>query len=238
MKVPALLVAAAVAVLAAPAGRAADECDGLMACISVPGPWVAVPAPSRATPYPATRWQLRCPEGIVAGLDARLSDRALDMEFSGLLGSPVNPGITTTNAVVFTGTYTGRGRTATSFRPYIGCIRGGGGGRTPTRHIATASPDAFRPGKPTILRVRTVRLVPGSLTRTAHGCRVGERLVAASHAVGLFTREPPPARQLAAARVTRAVRAGRILVAASRQGIGRGINVALQIHALCTQRPQ
>jgi hypothetical protein len=235
-----LLAVAGAAALAAPAGKAADECNGLMACISVPGPWVAIPAPASSQPYPSTRWQLRCPEGIVAGLDARLSDRAIDMEFSGLLGSPVNPGITTTNAVVFTGTYTGRRRSPTSYRPYIGCIRGGGGSRTPTRYVPTAtrSSDAFRPGKPTILRVRNVRLAPGALARTEHRCRTGERLVRVTHAVGLFTRQPPSAAQLASIRVTRAVRAGRILVAASRQGIPRGTNVVLQIQALCTVGPQ
>ncbi|MFN2467921.1 MAG: hypothetical protein ABR521_07325 [Gaiellaceae bacterium] len=221
----ALAVTAAVA-LAAPAGRAADECRGLMACISVPGPWVVVPASTRAA-----KWQLRCPRGIVAGLDARLDDRELDIDFDGLLGSPVNPGITTRDAVLFSGRYTGRERRPKTFRPFIGCVVGGGGARTPTRAAA------FRPGQPTVLRVRTLRLAPGSLTRASHRCRRGERLLGVSHAAGLFTRRPPAARELALVRVTRAVRGGVILVAASRQGIPRGTNVAVQVHAVCARGP-
>jgi hypothetical protein len=216
---------AALAALAAPAARSADECRGLMACISVPGPWVAIPAATSGVPYPATRWQLKCPEGTVAGLDARLSDRAIDIDFSGLLGSPVNPGITTRDRVVFTGVYTGTQRTPTSYKPFIGCVRGGGG-RTPT---------VFRPGQPTVLRVKTVRLRSGSLVRDSHGCRPGERLLGSWRAVGFFTAQPPRASQLAAVRTASTVSNGRILFSASRQGVASGTNVVLQVQALCSQ---
>lgn len=225
------LAVTAVVALAAPASQAADECRGLMACISVPGPWVAIPAPARGRPSALARWQLRCPEGIVAGLDARVSDRAVDVGFVGLLGSPVNPGITTRDSVVFTGTYAGLRPIATSFRPFLGCIRGGGGGRTPTRA------QAFRPGQPLSFRTRTLRLRGGSLTRGTHRCRPGERLLEASHAAGFFTPEPPPAAQLALVRVTRAVRRNTIFVAASRQGVRRGVTVVVQIQALCARSP-
>jgi hypothetical protein len=235
--VRALLVAAASliaagAALATPSGRAADECRGLMICIPVKGPWVAISAATRARPFPSARWQLKCPEGVVAGLDARLSDRAIDVDFSGLTGSPVNPGITTTNAAVFTGTYTGRERKATSFRPFIGCVPGGGGGRIPT------SLKAFKPGRPTVIRARTLRVMPGTLLRATHACRRGEQLVRSSHAVGLYSgEEPPTPTQLAGVRVTLAVRDGQILVAASRQGLTRRIGVAVQVLATCTRGP-
>jgi hypothetical protein len=235
--VRALLVAAAslIAVgtaLATPSGPAADECRGLMICIPVKGPWVAISAATRARPFPSARWQLKCPEGVVAGLDARLSDRAIDVDFSGLTGSPVNPGITTTNAAVFTGTYTGRERKATSFRPFIGCVPGGGGGRIPT------SLKAFKPGRPTVIRARTLRVMPGTLLRATHACRRGEQLVRSSHAVGLYSgEEPPTPSQLAGVRVTLAVRDGQILVAASRQGLTRRIGVAVQVLATCTRGP-
>jgi hypothetical protein len=235
--VRALLVAAASliaagAALATPSGRAADECRGLMICIPVKGPWVAISAATRARPFPSARWQLKCPEGVVAGLDARLSDRAIDVDFSGLTGSPVNPGITTTNAAVFTGTYTGRERKATSFRPFIGCVPGGGGGRIPT------SLKAFKPGRPTVIRARTLRVMPGTLLRATHACRRGEQLVRSSHAVGLYSgEEPPTPSQLAGVRVTLAVRDGQILVAASRQGLTRRIGVAVQVLATCTRGP-
>lgn len=233
----ALLVAAASliaagAALATTSSRAADECRGLMICIPVRGPWVAISAATREQQYPSARWQLKCPEGIVAGLDARLSDRAIDVDFSGLTGSPVNPGITTTNAAVFTGTYTGRERKATSFRPFIGCVPGGGGGRIPT------SLKAFKPGRPTVIRARTLRVKPGTLLRATHACRRGEQLVRSSHAVGLYSgEEPPTPSQLAGVRVTLAVRDGQILVAASRQGLTRRIGVAVQVLATCTKGP-
>jgi hypothetical protein len=230
--VAAVALATAGAALAAPAGRTADECAGLMICIPVKGPWVAISAASRAQAYPSARWQLRCPEGVVGGLDVRLSDRAIDVDFSGLTGSPVNPGITTTNVAVFTGTYTGRERTATSFRPFIGCIPGGGGGRVPT------SLTAFKPGRPTVIRARTLRVVPGTLLRASHSCRRGEQLVRSSHAVGFYSgEEPPAASQLARVRVTVAVRDGQILVAASRQGLTRRMRVDVQVLATCTRRP-
>ena len=92
-----LATAAALAVLAAPSAQAADECRGLSVCIPVAGPWVVIPATTSPDDrYPQRSWRMKCPEGsIVAGVDARLTNRAVDMSFSGLLGSPVNPGITT-----------------------------------------------------------------------------------------------------------------------------------------------
>lgn len=219
------LAIATLAALAAPSARSADECRGLMACISVPGPWVAIAGPTDAAPYPATRWQLRCPEGTVAGLDARLSDRAIEIDFSGLLGSPVNPGITTRDRVVFTGTYTGTARAATSYKPFIGCVAGGGR-RTPT---------VFRPGEPTILRVKNVMLRAGTLVRSSHGCSAGERLLASWRSVGFFTAQPPQASQLAQVRTASTVSGGRILFSASRQGVARAANVVLQVQALCTR---
>ena len=92
--------------VAAPAGGA-DECEGLMVCVSVPGPWVVVPTGS-SVPRPKVEYQLTCPRGyIVGGLDARLSHRAIDVGFLGRLGSPVNPGISTRRSVVFVASYVG-----------------------------------------------------------------------------------------------------------------------------------
>ena len=93
--------------VAAPAGGA-NECDGLMVCVPVAGPWVVVPA-STGAPRERVEFQLTCPRGyVVGGLDARLSVRAIDVGFIGTLGSPVNPGITTSRSAVFLGTYVGR----------------------------------------------------------------------------------------------------------------------------------
>ena len=110
-----LLVAlVAAAALAAPAGAQApqtNECRGLMVCVPVPGPWVTVPA--RGAP-PIVRYQLACPgEGrIVGGLDALISSEAVAVSFDAKIGSPVNPGISTTSAAVFTAVDTGTRRGA------------------------------------------------------------------------------------------------------------------------------
>src|SRR5262249_35831971 len=158
--------AAAAAVVAAPAG-ASNECRGLQVCISVAGPWVAVPAPARGAPYPSSTWLVRCPgEGLIAaGTDAVVSDRDLEVTFLARLGSPVNPGVTTRQDVVFTGIYTGTRRSRTSFKPLVGCIPTSGGGRETTVYRAQPS---FPAGEPTRFRERTVAVLPGRVQTAVH----------------------------------------------------------------------
>ena len=183
-----LLVAVALAAAAAAAApaHATSECRGFMICVPIAGPWVVVPT-SGGVPRPQVEFQLTCPRGyIVGGLDAELSDRGIDVAFGGALGSPVNPGITTSRSAVFVGTHVAGGARAPTFRPHIGCIPAqGGGGRIPT-----ASHAVFPPGKPTERRVRTVRVQPGSVG-VAVRCAAGERLVGGSHAVGFYGPRPP-----------------------------------------------
>ena len=118
MKRAAIVAGTVAAVLAgtaaAPAG-AADECNGLRVCLPVSGPWVAVA-------QGGAEYELRCPRQgyIVAGTDARLASRDIDVSFRGETGSPVAPGVTTRAAVLFRAISTGT--TPTSFRPFIGCI--------------------------------------------------------------------------------------------------------------------
>ena len=91
------------------AARAANECRGLQACLPgrrAPG------SRSRRRRAAAPRtvvWEMRCPlRGyIVAGIDARVSDRAIDVSIRGENGAPVSPGVTTGREVVFTAVYTG-----------------------------------------------------------------------------------------------------------------------------------
>ena len=118
LAVVAVAVAAGVGV---GAGRAADECRGLQVCLPVPGPWVAIPPSEGGGPAVAV-WELRCPlKGyIVAGIDARVSDRSIDVSFRGENGAPVSPGVTTGREVLFTAVYTGTGRQTTSFQPFVG----------------------------------------------------------------------------------------------------------------------
>lgn len=221
-----LVVLAGALAVASPAGGA-NECDGLMVCIPVEGPWVVVPT-SGALPRPQVEYQLTCPRGyVVGGLDARLSDRAVDVAFLGTLGSPVNPGISTSRSVVFVATYVGASARAPTFKPFIGCMpAAGGGSRVPT------SATAFRPGKPTIRRVRTVRVRPGETTVTQR-CVSSERLVGASHALAFATRTPPSVSLVGGLSSSQSVRGREVVVQVRADAELAGVRAVVQVHAVC-----
>jgi hypothetical protein len=226
-RIAVVLSVAALALGAGSGAGAANECDGLMVCVPVSGPWVVVPA-SGGSNRASAEWQLTCPRGHVAGgLDARLSDRAIDVSFLGLLGSPVTPGVSTARSVVFRAAYAGTSRRAPTFRPFVGCIPAtGGGGRVPT------SATAFRPGKPTTRRVNTVRVRPGA-SIAAQACSARERLVGASHAFGFGTRTPPGASLVAGVSGTQSVQGNRVVVRIRADAELGGTRAFVQVHAIC-----
>ena len=118
-------------------------------------------------------WELRCPlRGyIVAGVDARVSDRAIDVSIRGENGAPVSPGVTTGAAVVFTAVYTGGAARPTSFQPFIGCIpTSGGGARGET---ALRRPAAYVPAAAIDRRVFRTRLVSGASVKVVAGAPPG-----------------------------------------------------------------
>jgi hypothetical protein len=217
----------ALAVTASAGG--ANECDGLMVCVSVPGPWVVVPTSSE-TPRPEVQYHLSCPRGyIVGGLDAELSVRAIDVNFLAKLGSPVNPGISTERAAIFVASYVGAAARGPTFRPYLGCIPAAGGGiRIPT--AATV----FRPGRPTIRRVRNVRVRSGSAT-VSQGCRGRERLVGAAHAFAFHTRRPPSASLVSGVSGERTIRDGRVVVSVRGDAELGGVRAVVQVQAICVR---
>ena len=214
--------------LAAPAGSA-NECDGLLVCIPIAGPWVVVPT-ATGTARPQASWQLTCPRRhIVGGLDAELSQRAIDVSFLGRLGSPVNPGITTSRSVTFLGAYVGTSPRAPTFKPYVGCMPAqGGGSRVPT--AATA----FEPGTPTTFRVKTTRVRPGSAS-VSSSCRAGERVVGASHAFGFFTRTPPGASLVSSVRGEQSVRDKSVVVSVRGDAELGGVRAVVQVQAVCAR---
>jgi hypothetical protein len=236
-----LLALAACAGFAPAHAAAGTECDGLIVCIPVKGPWVQVKG--GAVP---TYFQLSCPGRgqTIGGLDA---DRAgpLELSFLGTLGGPVSPGITTSRSAVFVArTYRG----LASFRPLLGCIpaQGGGGGRSrtvfkplprPTRSLAAAAP-----GQPVvealIRRVRTFRIPDRQTFRATHGCLRGERLLAQSHAIAFRSERPISLSALGAVRGTSRASNGRVVVNV-RSGNARpvGMRVDVQVHAICIRRP-
>jgi hypothetical protein len=228
-------VAAAVLLGGAGEARAADECRGLQVCLPVPGPWVAVPAPARGG-ISTVVWEMRCPlRGyIVAGIDARVSDRAIDVSFRGENGAPVSPGVTTGREVVFTAVYTGGVARATSFQPFIGCVPTSGGGARGETAVKRAA--AFPPVKPIDRRVVRKRLVSGASTRVTGRCPAGARLLGAQHAFGFHIADEPGSTLLTAVRTRQSVAAGRVDVVASVQpSVPQRLPVELQVHALCTR---
>jgi hypothetical protein len=223
------LAVGALALVGTPAASAAThECDGLMVCVPIAGPWVVVP--TSGTPRPHVEYQLDCPRGyVVGGLDAELSNRAIDVSFAGGLGSPVNPGITTTRSAVFIATYAGPpGAPAATVRPRIGCIpASGGGGRVPTSVSAV-----YPPGHPAIRRVRSLAIRPGA-ARVTQACASGERLLAASHAIGFYTQSPPGNALVAAVRTRQTVAGTRVAVSVRAGKAVSRVRAEVQVSAVC-----
>jgi len=215
--------------------RAANECKGLQVCLPVEGPWVAIPAPVRGG-VSSVVWQMRCPlRGyVVAGIDARVSDRSIDVSIRGENGSPVSPGVTTGSAVVFTAVYTGGAPHASSFQPFVGCIPTSGGGGRGETSVKRAS--AFAPSKPVDRRVLRRRLVSGGAVRVVGRCPAGTRLLGAEHAYAFHTNAEPGATLLTAVRVRRSV-SGRSVTAVATVSplLPQSLPVELQLHVLCTR---
>jgi hypothetical protein len=195
----------------------------------VHGPWVVVPV-RLGTQRPAVQFQLSCPRGfVVGGLDAELSDRAIDLDFSALLGSPVGPGTSTSRSVVFRGVYTGASVRTPVFRPHIGCIPAAGGGSGP---VPFRKPEAFAPGQPTIRRVRTVRIGAGTVHAVA-ACAASERLISGWHAVGFYTTAAPSAALIRSVSSVQSVHGDRIDARARGSAAVRGVRAELQAGVVC-----
>ena len=228
-----LLAVVAVAGFGPSSASAGTECDGLIVCIPVQGPWVQVPGGGAPT-YD----QLSCPGRgqVIGGLDA---DRAgpLELSFLGTLGGPVGPGVTTSRSAVFVARTT---RSLASFRPLLGCIpTSGGGGRErtsyePKRKLMAAAPVV----EATIRRVKNVRLEDQQRERVTHACLAGERLLAFSSAIAFRSNRPLALSALGSVRATTR-RAGDRILADVRSGITRPerMRVELQIHAVCGRGP-
>jgi len=190
----AVLVAAVVALacVAAPSAGATNECRGLQVCVPVIGPWVV----ADATPV---SFQLSCPaKFVVAGLDAELSRRGVDVTFRGALGSPVNPGITTSRAAEFLARLLVGGAPAT-FRPHIGCVPAAGSGER--------FPTVMRPAPPLAPAAVQLAVRPGT-HRYVERCAAGKRLTGASHSIGFYTATPPSAALVRSIAVTQSVSGG------------------------------
>lgn len=218
MKVIVLVAAlVAAATVATPAG-ATRECHGFPVCVPVAGPWILAGQTE-------VQFQLACPKRmVVAGLDAELSERGIDVVFRGALGAPVNPGITTSSAAVFLGRVVrGSGR-APSFRPHIGCVPASGTGqRVPT---------AYAPPSPQSPLSFDVPVLPGT-HRFVGACRTNQHLAAATHAIGFYGAAPPTPALASSVTVTQKIEAGKVFVLVHGAPEIRSIHAIVQVDLVC-----
>jgi hypothetical protein len=103
-----------------------------------------------------------------------------------------------------------------------------GGGRIPT------ALRIVKPGQPTVRRVKSFRVRPGTKT-VASGCRSGEVLVDASYAFAFRTRQPPSASVIGTVSGARRISGSRVLVSVQGDAeLGR-IPAVVQVHAVCSR---
>ena len=209
--------AVAAATVASGAAAATNECNGLRICVPVVGPWVL------ASPAGEVQFQLACPQRfVVAGLDAELSVRGIDVSFRGALGTPVNPGITTSTSAVFLARLL-RSAPGASFRPHIGCVPASGGGdRYPT---------AFHPLPPTAPLTSELPVLPGT-HRFLIGCPPSRTLVSATHAIGFYTTAPPKPALTRRVTVSQALTGGRVSLTVH-AGSLPGVRAIVQVDLVC-----
>jgi len=196
------VAALAVAAAWAPAGGATNECNGIQACIRVPGPWVLI------APHAVSTYLLACPNGrgVVAGLDAQATSRDVRVTFDGQLGAPVSPGVTTGRSALFHARSLTQG--AAAFQPLLGCVRAGGGGRS------TVSARPTPAGPALDLLAQTVVLRPGLARVGAVRCPPGERLAGSWTALAFRTTSPPDLAQARFVQLHTSVAAGKATVTA------------------------
>jgi hypothetical protein len=217
----AALCAALSAIVALPA-NATNECRGLQVCVKVAGPWVL------ASPG-EVQFELACPKRfVVGGLDAEVSSRRIDVGFVGSLGSPVNPGITTSASAVFLGRLVRGSDPAASFRPHIGCIPSSGGG---TR--GQTAYHAYAPGKPAVRHVTQIAVLPGRTQHYVGRCAHHEQLAAATHAIGFLGDLPPTVSLAHSVHVTQTVYAGLVKLTIRSTGALAESRAVVQLDLVC-----
>jgi hypothetical protein len=212
----AVVVSLAAAAAFAPAGGATNECNGIKECISVPGPWVVVPAHGTA------QYLLTCPNGksVVGGLDAQVTSRDVRVDFVGRLSAPVQPGATTTRYALFRAVSVSK--RAQLFQPLLGCIpTQGGGGRS------TVSARVSPPGQSLEFRSRIVVIDPGTVRFGRVACMPSERLVGSWDAVAFRTKQPPAVSNAVYVKATHVVVGKKVVVTGS-----AGDALSIDVHAI------
>lgn len=222
----AVMPAAALAASPPPSGGLeANPCKGIKNCITVAGPWVAVPATGEAG------FLLECPKrsGTIAGTDVLGSSQDMRVVWDGIPGTPVRPG-TSTRFFAFFRAASAAGKPGL-FQPYIGCIPSPNA--TPR---ATVSARITRPTK-TLDRWQTlVNLKAGTRQTASRGCGKRERLIGSWHAVVFGSTSAPDPALADKVHVGLTVANGK--VGASIQtdaGMPAGAQAEVQVGAVCSK---
>jgi hypothetical protein len=163
-------------------GLKANPCKGVKNCVTVGGPWVAVPASGEVD------FLLECPKrsGTIGGIDALSSSADVRVEWDGNIGSPVRPG-TSTSFLAYFRAYSASGR-AGVYQPYIGCI--------PSPKVnprSTVSARVTRPGKDNVDRWQTtIDAKPGASQSVTRSCgKKGEHLLGGWNSVVFGATDAP-----------------------------------------------
>ncbi len=217
----ALVAALALAAATAAGAGATNECHGIQKCIPVAGPWVVVPAHSTA------EYLLTCPQGVVAGLDAQVTSRAVHVSFDGRLGAPVGPGTTTTRYAFFRAVSSSSA--PQTFQPRLGCVpTQGGGGRS------TVSARISPPGPSLEYRASVVVIGPSQVKFARVGCEANETLVGGWHAVAFRTAKPPTLRHVSLVEASHRIAGKRVVATAtSTDALSVDAHAIVQVGAEC-----
>jgi len=189
-----LAAAVAVSTFAAAPPAKPSPCKGVRNCITVNGPWVAVPASGAAI------YLLECPKrnGYVAGIDTRATSADVRASLDARLPSPPSPlskaATSITGPYVLFTAYSAKGKPGL-LQPWIGCVP-----TPPTNPRVTTSarvaPRVAKTGAPINRWQTTVQVHKGRQT-ASRGCGKGERLLGGWTAIDFKTGDTPPAIGLA-----------------------------------------
>jgi hypothetical protein len=226
--------AAAGAFAAAQAGPGKPTpCKGIRNCITVNGPWVAVPATGTAT------FLLECPKrnGYVAGIDTLASSTDVRALWEARLPQPPSPLSKATTSitgpyVLFTAVSAGGKRGL--LQPWIGCVP-----TPPTNPRVTTSarvaPRVTKPGAPVDRWQTTLDLHAGHQTGS-RGCGKGERLVDGWQSIAFKSDAAPDPALAAKVSVGLKIGDGRVAVSVqTRPGIPSSAFPEVQVGATCAK---
>jgi hypothetical protein len=231
-----LVVGAAAGAGAAFAARTAsvprpNPCKGVRNCITVNGPWVAVPASGAAT------FLLECPKrnGYVAGIDTLASSSDVRASWNARLPAPPSPiskaaTVITGPFILFTA-YSAGGKQGL-LQPWIGCVPVPPQNPRSTTSARVAA--VAKPGAPVNLWQTTIPVHTGHQT-ASRGCGKGERLLGGWQATAFKGDNPAPA-LASKVHVTLAIGDGRVAVSVRTDaGIPLAAFPEVQVGATCAK---